>query len=90
MAHVTVNSADFYPRYIEAAKPAFEKYGARFVVRGGRYDAVEGPGRPRNVILEFDSYEKAVACYNSPEYQVAAAIRKQCADSELVIVEGVE
>jgi uncharacterized protein (DUF1330 family) len=90
IARVTVNDADMYPEYVRTAALAFQKYGARFVARGGRHEAAEGEGRPRNVIIEFDSFERAVACYRSPEYQVAAAIRQRCANGEIVIVEGVE
>ena len=89
IAHVTVNNAENYPKYLAAAKPAFEKYGARFLARGGRYEAIEGPARPRNVIIEFDSFEQALACYRSPEYQIAAAIRQANADTELLVIEGV-
>jgi uncharacterized protein (DUF1330 family) len=90
IARVTVNNADMYPEYVRTATPVFQKYGARFVARGGRHEAVEGEGRPRNVIIEFDSFERAVACYRSPEYQPAVAIRQRCADGEIVVVEGVE
>jgi uncharacterized protein (DUF1330 family) len=48
----------------------------------------EGPGRARNVIIEFDSLAIAQECYHSPEYQIAAAIRQQVADGEIVLVEG--
>jgi len=90
IARVTVNNADMYPEYVRTAVPAFQKYGARFIARGGRHEAVEGEGRARNVIIEFDSFERAVACYRSPEYQAAVAIRQRCADGEIVVVEGVE
>jgi uncharacterized protein (DUF1330 family) len=90
IAHVTVNDADMYPEYISTAAPAMQKYGARFLARAGRYQAMEGEGRPRNVIIEFDSFEQAVACYRSPEYQAAVAIRQRYADAEIVIVEGAE
>jgi uncharacterized protein (DUF1330 family) len=90
IARVTVNTPDDYPNYVETAKPAFQKYGARFLARGGRSEAVEGPGRARNVLIEFDSYEQALACYRSPEYQEAVKIRQRAADGEIVIVEGVE
>lgn len=90
IARVTVNNADIYPQYVEAARAAFQAYGARFLARGGRSDGVEGEARQRNVIIEFDSYEQALACYRSPEYQIAAGIRQSCADGEIVIVEGVE
>ena len=46
----------------------FKKYGAKFLVRGGKYETREGTSRSRNVVLEFKDYETALACYNSPEY----------------------
>jgi len=57
-------------------------------VRGGKYDPVEGDARPRNVVIEFESYEKALACYNSPTYAAARKIRQEIADGELIVVEG--
>ena len=88
IAHMTVNDPTDYPKYIEAAAEPFKRYGARFLVRGGKFDAVEGAGRPRNVVIEFASFEDALACYNSPEYQAAAKIRQACATGEIVIIEG--
>ena len=90
MVRVTVNNADNYPEYVKAAKPAFEKYGGRFIVRGGRFERFEGRSRDRNVVLEFKDFETAKACYLSPEYQAAAKIRHANADADFIIVEGVE
>jgi uncharacterized protein (DUF1330 family) len=86
--HATVNDADTYRKYIELDGEAFAKYGARFVVRGGRFEAVEGTARHRHVIIEFESYDKALECYQSGEYQAALQFRLVSADSELVIIEG--
>jgi uncharacterized protein (DUF1330 family) len=88
IAHVDVREPDGYQDYIATAKPAFEKYGAKFLARGGAYEAMEGRGRGRNVVIEFPSFEAARSCYNSPEYQAAKAIRQQYAEAEMVIVEG--
>jgi len=88
IARVDVNMPDDYHKYADAAKPAFERFGARFLARGGKSHAIEGPGRARNVVLEFPSFQHAVDCYNSPEYQQAVKIRQQIADGEIVIVEG--
>ncbi|MEL6318090.1 MAG: DUF1330 domain-containing protein [Pseudomonadota bacterium] len=88
IARVTVKDPDRYPDYIAAARPAFERFGARFLVRGGRAEAVEGPGRERNVVIEFPSFEDALACYRSDDYQRAVKIRQAVADGELIIVEG--
>jgi uncharacterized protein (DUF1330 family) len=90
IARVTVTDPDGYPNYLVANKIAFDKYGARFLVRGGRCSAAEGPARERNVIIEFDSYDKALACYASPEYQAAAKVRRAHSEGEIVIVEGIE
>ncbi len=88
VAHVDVKDAEGYKGYVAAAKAAFERYGARFLARGGPFEALEGNARPRNVIIEFPSLKAAHDCYHSPEYQVAKAIRQKFADAEMVLVEG--
>ena len=88
IARVDIRDAARYPEYVAAAKPAFEKYGAKFLARGGEYRELEGKARARNVVIEFPSLEAAWNCYNSPEYQIAAKIRQQVADAEMVVVEG--
>jgi uncharacterized protein (DUF1330 family) len=89
VASVDIFDAGTYPKYVAANKAAFDKYGARFLARGGRADGPEGPIGSRNVIIEFDSYETALACYNSPEYQEALKHRLAAAKAHFVIVEGV-
>ena len=90
IAHMDVRDPERYKDYVAAAKPAFEKYGARFLARGGAYQILEGSGRGRNVVIEFPSLQVAQDCYNSPEYEAARAIRQQVADGELTIVEAVD
>ena len=89
VAHVDVDDPDVYEEYKRANAVAFAKYGAKFVVRGGQQEIREGNNRARTVVLEFQDYEMALACYNSPEYKKALAIRKDISTSDLVIVEGV-
>jgi uncharacterized protein (DUF1330 family) len=89
IARVDVKNPDAYKKYVEGTAVAFEKYGARFLARGGRTQALEGVARARNVVTEFDSLEQAVACYNSPEYQRAKAFRDGAAEAEIIVVEGV-
>ena len=88
IVRVTVRNAERYPDYLAAAKPAFAKYGARFLVRGGDYEAMEGTARERNVVVEFQDYATAQACYRSPEYETAKAIRQANAEADLIIIEG--
>lgn len=88
IARVTVSSPDQYRLYAESAPEAFRKYNGRYLARGGRSEQLEGTGRPRNVVIEFDSYEDAIACYRSPEYQAAKAKREGAGEADIVIVEG--
>ena len=88
IVRVSVRDLERYPDYLAAARPAFEKFGAKFLVRGGRYSTMEGNARERNVVVEFKDQETAVACYNSPEYRAAKAIRNASADADFIIVEG--
>ncbi len=89
IARVDVKDPDAYKKYVEGTAAAFAKYGARFLARGGRSQQLEGPMRARNVVIEFDSLEQAVACYNSPEYQAARQHRIGAAEAEIMVVEGV-
>lgn len=88
IARIEVSDPEAYKSYVAHATPAYQKYGAKFLIRGGKYEAVEGPGRSRNVVIEFDSYERALACYRSPEYQAAAAFRRKASIGEILVVEG--
>ncbi|EJM99964.1 DUF1330 domain-containing protein [Phyllobacterium sp. YR531] len=89
IARVDVRDAERYKDYVSTAKPAFEKFGANFLARGGPFHALEGQARGRNVVIEFSSVQAAIDCYNSPEYQAAKLIRQSVADAEMLVVEGV-
>ncbi|MEN0116093.1 MAG: DUF1330 domain-containing protein [Agrobacterium cavarae] len=89
IARVDVRDTERYKDYVATAKPAFERYGAKFIARGGAFTELEGQARARNVIIEFPSMQHAVDCYNSEEYQAAAKIRQEVADAEMVVVEGI-
>ncbi|NVO14546.1 MAG: DUF1330 domain-containing protein [Rhodoplanes sp.] len=88
IGRIDVTDADAYKAYVAANATAFAKYGAKFLVRAGRFEAVEGPARSRQVVIEFADYETALACYGSPEYAAAQALRASASAGELVIVEG--
>jgi uncharacterized protein (DUF1330 family) len=88
IVRVSVRDEQRYPEYLAAARPAFEKFGANFIVRGGAFDAMEGNSRDRNVVVEFVDRATALACYNSPEYQAAKAIRQKYAEADFLIIEG--
>jgi uncharacterized protein (DUF1330 family) len=88
IVRVSVRDQEHYPEYLAAARPAFEKFGANFIVRGGAYDVMEGQARDRNVVVEFKDRATAKACYDSPEYSAARIIRQKCADADFIIIEG--
>ncbi|MCW8277705.1 DUF1330 domain-containing protein [Pseudomonas sp. PCH199] len=90
IAHVDVTDPDQYSQYTQRAPAAFALYGGRMLARGGRCEALEGgPAAQRNVVIEFDSYEQALACYRSEEYQEAKRHRDGAGQAQIVIVEGV-
>ena len=90
IARIDVHNMEGYKEYVAQNGAVFNKYGARFLVRGGPFEAKEGSSRTRNVVLEFSDYETALACYNSPEYQRLVEMRKPHGESDLVIIEGYE
>ncbi len=88
IARVDVTDPDGYQEYVKANAAAFQKFGARFIIRGGRFEAPEGTPRARNVVLEFADYATAQACYQSPEYQAAKALRVGKSVADVIIIEG--
>lgn len=88
VAHVDVDDPDVYENYKRANAAPFAEYGAKFVVRGGEQEIREGQVRGRTVVIEFPSYEAAVACYESEGYQKAKALRDPVSQGDLVIVAG--
>ncbi len=88
IGHVDISNPQVYQKYIEANAEPFARYGARFLVRGGDSEVVEGTCRVKNVVIEFESYRQALACYRSAEYQRAKSLREGASIVDLVIVEG--
>ena len=88
IGRVDVTEPEGYKAYVAANAEPFRKYGAKFIVRGGTFDAVEGKSRSRNVVLEFKDYATALACYRSPEYKKAMALRAGAADADIIVIEG--
>ena len=89
ISRVDIADPEAYAKYAAAATRAIADHGGRALARGGRYEALEGKARARNVVLEFDSYEAARAYYHSQQYQAARALREGADEMEMVLVEGV-
>ena len=88
IVRISVTDEAKYAEYMKHALPAVEQSGGRFLARGGTCVTKEGRDHARNVVIEFPTYEAAVACYDSPAYQEAFAYQVGAADRDLCIVEG--
>ena len=88
MARVDIKDEATYAEYRKLNAIAFAKYGGKFLVRGAATETVMGPKRQHNVVIQFDSHEKALACYRSAEYQAAKKLLEHVGLVELVIVPG--
>ncbi|MEM9549785.1 MAG: DUF1330 domain-containing protein [Pseudomonadota bacterium] len=88
IANNIVHDVETYETYKAANAVPFREFGARFLVRGGAQTGAEGQINPRTVVIEFPSYEAALACYESDSYKSAKAIRDPVSDGTLIIVEG--
>lgn len=87
---VHVKDPERYQEYRTMVPASLEKYEGKFLVRGGKFEKLEGNREfGRVVVLEFSSVDQARRWYDSPEYHDAKALRLRTADSHLMIVEGV-
>ncbi len=89
ISRVDVVDPEAYAHYAAAATKVIAEHGGRPLARGGRWEALEGPARARNVVLEFEDFETARRYYHSQQYQAAKALRAGAAQIEMVLVEGV-
>jgi uncharacterized protein (DUF1330 family) len=85
---IDVTDMEAYKAYQAANAVAFRKYGAKFLIRGGRSEPVEGKLRSRIALIEFPSFQAALDCYRSPEYAAAKELRAAISTGDIVVVEG--
>ena len=92
IAFVDVTKPEKYQKYLNQAPVALKAYGARILSRGTTFTALEGFSQhpTRAVVIEFDSYQQALDCYNSPEYQAAKQHRNDAAFAQVLIMQGLE
>jgi uncharacterized protein (DUF1330 family) len=89
VVQVDVKDPVRYDDYKKMVPPSIEKFGGRFLVRGGKTHTMEGSWSPKRfVLVEFPSVEQARAWWASPEYAEAKALRQATSDSQLIIAEG--
>ncbi|HEY7601201.1 MAG TPA: DUF1330 domain-containing protein [Methylomirabilota bacterium] len=90
IVRVDISDMEKYQAYVAANAEPLRKFGGRFLVRGGRFEGVEGGSRARNAVLEFPSYQAAIDCWKSPEYQRAIKLRTDVSTIDLIVIEGYE
>lgn len=90
IVRVDITDEERYKAYMAANVGPLKRYGARFLARGGRFENPEGASRSRNAVIEFPTYEAALECWKSPEYQQAIKLRQPVSTMDLVIIEGYE
>lgn len=86
---IDVTQPDAFMAYANNTGPVLQKYGAKFLVRAGKFRSVEGDNRTRNTLIEFPSYQAALDCWESEEYQALKKIREGACLFDLVVIEGI-
>ncbi len=91
IGNIDVQDLEVYEKYRAQVPELVAKYGGEYLVRGGRFERLEGAEPlPRFVLLKFPSYEQALAWYNSADYQPLAQLRQSGSIGNLIVVEGAD
>ena len=89
IADIDVQDAVKFEEYKKGSGPSGVPFGAKYLVRGGKVEGLEGDWLPKRfVVIEFPSVEKAKEWWNSQEYAGPKAIRRSCAKSKFIVAEG--
>ncbi len=84
----TIKDQAAFEEYVRLWNPIAERYGASYLTGGKGHQTREGKDYQRVVIVQFPSYEQAVACYDDPDYRAALVPAMLAYDRDLVIVDG--
>ena len=85
----TIGDLEKLKKYAEVVTPVIKSFGGQALVRGGKYQVLEGDNFIRTVIWEFPNYQKAIECHESKKYQEAWSLAKETTERNLQIIEGV-
>lgn len=90
LARAKITDPEQYKKYLATAPDVIKRYGGKVKARGGKFKVLEGTDAfDRFIVTEFESFEKAEACFNSADYQAAAAHRRAGGGNvEIVILES--
>jgi uncharacterized protein (DUF1330 family) len=91
LARVAITDWDRYKEYVKKTPGVIEKYGGKFIARGGKVETLEGTEeKGRLVLIEFPSFEKAKEFYYSEEYQETKKLRAGAASGQFLAIDGVD
>ena len=89
IVRLSISDSDLFQEYPPLSSIAMEKYGGKYLIRGGKFEVLEGEWSvDRTTVVEFESYEKAKECYQSLEYSKARDVREKSAESDFILIEG--
>ena len=89
IVRINIKNAELFQQYPPLSTKAVEKFGGKYLIRGGNFDVVEGEWpAERTTVVEFESFEKAREFYNSLEYNEAKKVRQESADTDFILIEG--
>ena len=83
-----ISNKEKLKEYADKVTSVIKSYGGKPLVRGGKYQCLEGEDFSRTVIWEFPSYERAIECHESKEYQKGWALAKNTTQRNLQIIQG--
>lgn len=91
VARAKINDPVEYKKYTDLVPAIIAKHGGKVLARGGHYQTMEGPEKfHRFIVIEFPTFDAAVGCFQSPDYDAAAAFRRKdgAGEVETIVVEG--
>ena len=91
LVDVDIHNIDEYKKYLEKVKPMVEKFGGKYLIKGGKIDAKETDlWKPKRIVLvKFPNKPSALNWYNSEEYRALKNLRLNNASSNILFIEGV-
>ena len=86
--YTKVDNQEKLKEYAETVTPIIKSFGGKPLVRGGKHKTFDGDDFNRTVVWEFPSYEKALECHNSAEYQAGWSLARETTKRHMQIIEG--
>ena len=86
--YTKVENQENLKKYSEAVIPIIKSFGGEPLIRGGKYQTYNGEDFIRTVVWEFPSYEKAIECHDSAEYQAGWGLAKDTTVRHMQVIEG--